>query len=38
MGKSYKLTWSPEQSAFTINGEALGQLLDRLTRTFLGKR
>ena len=38
MGKSYKLTWSPEQNAFTINGEPLGQLLDRLTRTFLGKR
>src|SRR5438477_2573649 len=38
MGKSYKLAWSPEQSAFTINGEPLVQLLDRLTRTFLGKR
>src|SRR6266567_7130670 len=38
MGKSYKLAWSPEQSAFAINGETLAQLLDRLTRTFLGKR
>jgi iron donor protein CyaY len=38
MGKSYKLAWAPEQSAFAINGETLAQLLDRLTRTFLGKR
>jgi iron-sulfur cluster assembly protein CyaY len=38
MGKSYKLGWSPEQSAFAINGEALPKLLDRLTRSFLGKR
>src|SRR5437773_12567414 len=38
MGKSYKLAWIPEQSAFAINGETLAQLLDRLTRTFLGKR
>ena len=38
MGKSYKLAWSPEQRAFTINNETLTQLLDRLTRTFLGKR
>ena len=38
MGKSYKLGWSPEQNAFAINGEALAALLDRLTRTFLGKR
>jgi CyaY protein len=35
MGKSYKLPWSPEQSAFVINGETLTQLLDRLTRVFL---
>ena len=35
MGKSYKLSWSPEQSAFVINGETLTQLLDRLTRVFL---
>ena len=38
MAKSYKLAWSPEQSAFAFNGETLVQLLDRLTRTFLGKR
>src|SRR2546425_11338535 len=35
MGKSYKLAWAPEQSAFAINGETLAQLLDRLTRVFL---
>lgn len=35
MGKSYKLSWSPEQSAFVINSETLAQLLDRLTRVFL---
>src|ERR1700686_312243 len=34
MGKSYKLPWSPEQSAFVINGETLAQLLDRLARVF----
>ena len=38
MGKSYKLAWSPEQNGFVINGETLEQLLNRLTRTFLGKR
>ena len=35
MGKSYKLQWSSEQSAFVINGETLSQLLDRLARVFL---
>src|SRR5258708_38317444 len=35
MGKSYKLSWSPEQSTFAINGETLAQLLDRLARAFL---
>ena len=35
MGKSYKLAWSPQQSAFAINGETLAQLLDRLARVFL---
>src|SRR2546428_14026027 len=35
MGKSYKLSWSPEQSTFAINGETRAQLLDRLTRGFL---
>jgi len=35
MARSYKLSWAPELGAFTLNGEALPQLLDRLTRTFL---
>src|SRR5436190_469509 len=35
MSKSYKLAWAPEFDAFALNGETLGQLLDRLTRTFL---
>jgi CyaY protein len=38
MGKSYKLAWAPDQNAFALNGESLSKLLDRLTRTFLGKR
>ena len=38
MGKSYKLTWSPDLASFALDGEPLAQLLDRLTRTFLGKR
>jgi iron-sulfur cluster assembly protein CyaY len=38
MGRSYKLGWSPEQDAFAINDETLPRLLDRLTRSFLGRR
>ena len=37
MGRSFKLPWSPELSAFALNGEPLVPLLDRLTRTFLGQ-
>jgi iron donor protein CyaY len=36
MARSYKLAWAPERGAFAIDGEALPQLLERLTRTFLG--
>lgn len=36
MAKSYKLSWAPDASTFALNGETLPQLLDRLTRTFLG--
>jgi iron donor protein CyaY len=36
MSKSYKLSWTPEAGAFTLNGETLSALLDRLTREFLG--
>jgi iron donor protein CyaY len=35
MARSYKLSWSPDLGAFALDGEALPQLLDRLTRTFL---
>lgn len=35
MAKSYKLSWAPELDAFSLNGETLPQLLERLTRTFL---
>ena len=37
MARSFKLAWSPELSAFALNGEALVPLLDRLARTFLGR-
>ena len=36
MARSYKLSWVPELGAFSLGGETLPQLLDRLTRTFLG--
>ena len=36
MARSYKLSWAPELGAFSLSGETLPQLLDRLTRTFLG--
>src|SRR5437762_9432878 len=35
MARSYKLSWSPERSAFALGGETLPQLLDRLARSFL---
>jgi iron donor protein CyaY len=35
MAKSYKLSWTPEAAAFTLDGETLAALLDRLARTFL---
>ena len=38
MAKSYKLPWSPELDAFALNGETLPHLLDRLARSFLGRR
>src|SRR4029077_17414389 len=36
MSKSYKLSWTPEADAFTLNGETLSALLVRLSREFLG--
>jgi iron donor protein CyaY len=37
MAKSYKLTWTAESGTFSLNGETLSQLLERLARTFLGQ-
>ena len=36
MARSYKLAWSPQLSAFALDGETLPQLLERLARQFLG--
>jgi iron donor protein CyaY len=36
MAKGYKLSWSPELSAFVLDGETLAAMLERLARTFLG--
>jgi len=36
MARSYKLSWAPDRGAFVLDGEALPDLLERLTRTFLG--
>jgi CyaY protein len=38
MARSYKLSWVPELGGFALNGEALGDLLERLTRDFLERR
>lgn len=37
MSRSYKLTWSPETSAFELDGEPLNTLLDRLVRQYLSE-
>ena len=37
MSRSYKLTWSEEASAFVLDGEPLGALMQRLTKTFLSR-
>src|SRR5919201_1802062 len=36
MARSYKLSWAPEAGAFALDGETLSQLLERLTKQFLG--
>src|SRR5262245_52519228 len=36
MARSYKLAWAQEKNTFVLDGETLSQLLERLTRTFLG--
>jgi CyaY protein len=35
MSRSFKLSWSPEQGAFVLDGETLPALLDRLAQQFL---
>src|SRR5437016_13903434 len=35
MARSYKLSWAPEAGAFSLDGETLPQLLERVTRDFL---
>ena len=35
MARSFKLSWAPELGAFSLNGETLPQMLDRLARVFL---
>ena len=37
MSRSFKLAWDAEQDVFALNGEALVDLLARLTREFLGR-
>ena len=36
MSRSYKLAWSPETTAFMLDGETLPSLIDRLARQHLG--
>jgi iron-sulfur cluster assembly protein CyaY len=35
LARSYKLSWSPEQGRFALDGETLPKLLERLSQTFL---
>lgn len=35
MSRSYKLSWTPESSAFALDGEPLDRLTERLVRDFL---
>ena len=35
MSRSYKLAWSEDASAFTLEGETLGALVERLARQYL---
>jgi iron donor protein CyaY len=35
MSRSYKLAWSPAAGAFTLDGEPLAVLVERLARQFL---
>ena len=35
MSRSFKLSWSPERTAFELDGESLNDLVTRLTKSFL---
>ena len=35
MSRSFKLSWSPERSAFELDGEALNDLVKRVAQSFL---
>ena len=35
MSRSFKLTWSPDDSTFVLDGERLDALVERLARQFL---
>jgi CyaY protein len=35
MSRSFKLAWSPDASAFVLDGEPLDRLLDRLVRQYV---
>jgi frataxin-like iron-binding protein CyaY len=35
MARGYKLSWTPDDGAFALNGETLSAMLDRLAREFL---
>jgi iron donor protein CyaY len=35
MSRSYKLSWADDAATFTLDGETLDDLLNRLTRQFL---
>ena len=37
LSRSFKLSWSPEQSAFELDGESLNDLVKRLAEAFLGE-
>jgi iron donor protein CyaY len=37
MSRSYKLAWSPDASTFTLDGESLDALMQRLAKQFLSQ-
>ena len=37
MARSYKLPWDPGAATFSLNGETLSALLERLAKTFLSQ-